>query len=782
MSFGSCLIVESGHRRRLSPQAVSIHGSLHGVVAQFVVRQEFLHKGTDPVDVDYVTSNNLNLCTYDTTFHVGDEVIKPQIEETKQAEAVFEEAKAESRTAILGREIGNGLVRYQLGNIPPETLVVVEVKSCVFSHMSAEDAFQFKMPLDVCTQNGSVGCIMKDIAGPLSFTFDCLSRKEEVAEVTTNVSDCLYDQTSCQVSFSTTSNDLSAVIVTVKLSHPLADESLSAGKYLSLSVTGRELEEAMSEVKNNEFIFVVDCSGSMSGPRINSARESLQAFIGSLPLGSYFNVVRFGSQYMPLFESSAEYTEETYARAKKEAAGLGADLGGTDIFSVLKYVFAQPLKGSGQRQVFLLTDGEVHNTDQCVRLARENSGDNRVFTLGIGAGADSGIVHGLADASGGDSAYVMDERISETVIPQLRASMGGALVMNGTVHIETHDQLESTRPVQIRPHSQSNYMVKSNKEFNGDEIVFISGKGKENVELCVTTTKTGPEQCESVSDAFKALFSYELIQRLTRLYEFARDENQKNELKAKVIELSKSSGVLSKFTSFVGYSETRTPRPRYAQSAQSCGPVGLIVKTLTGKHLTIQNCTTVRDIKERIQDKEGIPPDQVRLIFAGRELDDDQPAPSEQSTVHMVLRLRGDGGMTVPREPPKRYGNSSIDMIDERANPQIKGSNPATEEKLTLYCILSLQSLDGHWNDVSPTLRFLGKQPLMPKKIEDLEIAAEAKKPAYHTCLAVALLRRHFAERREAWALVEEKALSWLSNLSRATRWEEIISQIMTQV
>ena len=138
--------------------------------------------------------------------------------------------------------------------------------------------------------------------------------------------------------------------------------------------------------------------------------------------------------------------------------------------------------------------------------------------------------------------------------------------------------------------------------------------------------------------------------------------------------------------------------------------------------------------------------------------------------------------MSVPRESPRAYGDGPLDMIRERPNPQIKGSHPANEGKLTLYWILSLQSLDGHWNDVSPTLRFIGKQPLMPKKIEDLEIAAEAKNLAYHTCLAIALLRRHFAERQEAWELVEQKALSWLSNLSRATRWEEIISQIMTQV
>ena len=66
--------------------------------------------------------------------------------------------------------------------------------------------------------------------------------------------------------------------------------------------------------------------------------------------------------------------------------------------------------------------------------------------------------------------------------------------------------------------------------------------------------------------------------------------------------------------------------------------------------------------------------------------------------------------MSVPRESPRAYGDGPLDMIRERPNPQIKGSHPTNEGKLTLYWILSLQSLDGHWNDVSPAWRYIGKQ------------------------------------------------------------------------
>ena len=59
-------------------------------------------------------------------------------------------------------------------------------------------------------------------------------------------------------------------------------------------------------------------------------------------------------------------------------------------------------------------------------------------------------------------------------------------------------------------------------------------------------------------------------------------------------------------------------------------------------------------------------------------------------------------------------------------------------------------------------MAFYQKTILTLKNVEDLEIAVEAKNHAYHTCLAIALLRHHFAEQQEVWELVEQKALSWL--------------------
>lgn len=143
---------------------------------------------------------------------------------------------------------------------------------------------------------------------------------------------------------------------------------------LNTSLTGDLLPASVKnkQLHPSEFIFLIDCSGSMGGSSIQAASDTLITCIKSLPLGSYFNVIAFGSNFKHLFHTSSEYTKWSVDKAIQFASSLQASLGGTELLEPLRWIFKQERHGSLAKQIFIVTDGGVNNTQHLLNTVRKN--------------------------------------------------------------------------------------------------------------------------------------------------------------------------------------------------------------------------------------------------------------------------------------------------------------------------------------------------------------------------------------------------------------------------
>ena len=407
------------------------------------------------------------------------------------------------------------------------------------------------------------------------------------------------------------------------------------------------LSENIDNFQGN-FVFCIDRSGSMSGGRISVAKESLLYFIRSLPdTNSNFDIISFGTDYEPMFGSFVPINEQNTETAINKIEKFNADMGGTNLKEALEHIREVGKKSPLKTRVFVITDGSLFDTQECLNLIAKsvNEFDVRYFSLGIGSGCDEELVRGIGEKGIGNCEFSKNETdIIEKVIYLLESSMQlyltdfklqmGKTPDNFLSNFTSEDFGNKNQPI----NKNINVFGILPKDFvNNNKIdcsFSIAGhsdmKISSNVTLKLSKAKTSDILHKMIigtyytKDLSKCL-QYQILGFDTSFYCLAKENNlTPEEMIKKHIEEIKNLPPITKFGEFY-------------------------VGTLTGKVLSLkyEPSLTIEELKAEIQDREGIPPDQQRLVLAGNQLEDYRTLADyniqPESTIYLVLRLRGGG-------------------------------------------------------------------------------------------------------------------------------------------
>ncbi|XP_061916049.1 von Willebrand factor A domain-containing protein 5A-like isoform X2 [Entelurus aequoreus] len=724
---------------------------------------------------------------------VGQTEIVAEVKEKQEAREEYDDALSSGQQAFLLEESeqSSDIFSLSVGSLPPGESASIRLEYIIELAVQADDALRFCLPAVLNPRyqpQGSEGGGVQVTSVPASqvpYSLSFSARVSSPRQVSKIDSNCSLEplqylnaeQSQAVVKLAAGhkfDRDVELLIYYQDAHQPAAvveagqvsakPGTLMGDAVVMLSVYPEFPQAVMSSLASSgEFVFLLDRSGSMSGTRISSARDTLLLLLKSLPMGCYFNIYSFGSSFEHIFPTSVEYSEKTMEEALKKVKEMQANLGGTEILQPLKHIYNQPCIPSQPRQLFVFTDGEVGNTKEVTSLVKKNSTSHRCFSFGIGEGASTALINGMAKEGGGHAQFITGaDRMQPKVMQTLQFALQPA-VEDISV---TWDLPQGVTAIVLSPPLTA--IFQGQRSLIYAQLTGQSSEAKD----CFVTVKYNlaghPTQnqipftlqpTEETGLTIHRLSARTVIRSLETeknnydLMPFMEREDKKEEedgVKQKVVELSVQSGVSSSHTAFIavhkGESSTTQgpllrqiiPVPSFRNMLSSPIACSMPLR-MYGLSSHLGDCDSMQMKMENADHCDSM---QMKLEIADQN--------HKGGIFHSLKRWM--------RSSKKKSAPSMRNSADSCVEKTLASSSPTDP----LLQLVSLQKASGSW-ELKPTLAaVLGKTS---KEVEKLK-PASANENVWATILALVWLHGFKSDAEVEWKLLARKAASWLLSLN----------------
>jgi Ca-activated chloride channel family protein len=538
---------------------LQVQAKLTGQVAKVQVSQSFVNTGRRQMEVSFVFPLPYDGAIEELTLLVDGKEYPAKLLDAKEARRMYEETVRKNQDPALLEWMGTGLFKTSVFPVPPgaERTVTLEYSQlCRASEGLTDLLFPLSTakftsrPLEKLSFRVSIESEhpIKNIYSP-SHGIEIKRADDEHAVVTYTGRDMVPTQ-DFRLFY-----DVGKELVGAKLLS-FRPDSEDEGFFLLLATP-----EIKSETKSRvpkTVVFVVDRSGSMSGKKIEQAKEALKFVLNNLREGDLFNVVAYDSSVESFRPELEKYNDQTRSQALGFIEGIYAG-GSTNIDAALGAALGQLKDDSRPNYVIFLTDGlptvGERNEAKIVVNAKENNEVHaRVFTFGVGYDVNSRLLDKLARGGRGVSRYVRPDDDIEDEVGKLYTQIQSPVLTDVSVSFELDDADDSKPVNRMYPKDVVDL-------FAGEQLVLVGRYRKPGDAKIVIEGKLGGETKRfdfpgkfakhSGDDSFGFVEKLWAIRRIGEIIDELDLHGRNEELVEELVKLSTTHGVLTPYTSFL---------------------------------------------------------------------------------------------------------------------------------------------------------------------------------------------------------------------------------------